>query len=84
MSRTEAWKNTPRLASAASWKRSSPGCEARRVSEVERRAAWREVERTMWDGIGLVGEEEREVRVIGSRRGVTPELESRVRRDESL
>ena len=38
----------------------------------------------MWDGIGLVCEGEREVRVIGSRRGGTPELVSEVRRDESL
>ena len=39
MSRTEAWKKTPRLAFAASPNRSSPGWEARRVSEVERMAA---------------------------------------------
>ncbi len=53
------------------------------------RAAWREVEKTTWDGIGLGGVDDeevggrRDVRVIGRRRGWV-EGEREVRRDESL
>jgi len=52
---TCARKKTPRLRCAATLNRSSPGYSFRNSSEVCRRAAWREVERTMWDGTGLSG-----------------------------
>lgn len=49
-----ASKKMPILSCAAIRNRSFPGCTSRSFSEDSRIAAWREVERTTWVGIGLM------------------------------